>query len=186
MKLLVDDEGLPILNQFSEEGFVDCVFRIQRQQTSPSDISFHLAASFNGSPVGFDVRVVTPIKAGFTEDMQLNHDHVYREGVQFLRSGPESDQLISALSTLYGLPLSEGRMVDNESFTAIALHQGDIDMASDAIKIKMFGNDQQTDNDKNYCESFFNLDLPNKLVFWNEKDQEYREPLVRFLSKHVA
>jgi len=185
MVLLVDDQGLPILEQFSEEGFVDCVFQIQRMQSGQSHISFHLAASYDGSPLGFDVRVVTQIKAGFTEDMELNQDHVYRDGVQFFRSGPESDRLISALSTLYGLALSVERMVDRAPFSAIALHQGQIDMASEAIKIKLFGNDRETDNEEDYNESFFNLDLPKGLVFWNEKDQEYREPLVRSLSKHV-
>jgi hypothetical protein len=34
--------------------------------------------------------------------------------------------------------------------------------------------------------SSFNLDLPNGLVFWNEKDQDYREPLVRSLTASVA
>lgn len=50
------------------------------------------------------------------------------------------------------------------------------------VKIKLFGNDRETDSEDDYYESFFNLDLPNGLVFWNEKDQEYREPLVRSLS----
>ena len=186
MELSVDDQGLPILEQFSEDGFVDCVLRIQHLEPGPSHISFRLAASFNGFPVGFNVRVASQIKAGFNENMDLNHDHVYRDGVQFFRSGPESDRLISALATLYGLPSPEAPMVEKESFTAIALHQADIDMTSEAIKIKIFGNDQETDNEEDYYESFFNLDLPNGLVFWNEKDQEYREPLVRALSKHVA
>ena len=56
------------------------------------------------------------------------------------------------------------------------------DMTQQPVKLKIFGNDQATDEEEDYYESFFNLDLPNGLVFWNEKDQEYREPLVRSLS----
>lgn len=55
-------------------------------------------------------------------------------------------------------------------------------MDSEEIKIKIFGKDQDSDLDENYHESFFNLDLPNGFVFWNEKDLDYREPLIRGLS----
>lgn len=75
------------------------------------------------------------------------------------------------------------QMIAKEEFTGIVLHQGPINMASDPIKIKIFGRDQDDDLDKNYYESFFNLDLKNGLVFWNEKDQEYRDPLIRALSQ---
>ena len=74
-------------------------------------------------------------------------------------------------------------MVETETFTAIALHAGPIDMTKEAIKLKLFGRDAATDSEDDYYESFFNLDLKNKLVFWNEKDQDYRKPLLRGLSK---
>ena len=72
-------------------------------------------------------------------------------------------------------------MVAYEVFAGVALHQGDIDVEREPVKIKIFGNARDADDD-DYYESYFNLDLPNGLVFWNEKDQEYREPLVRSLS----
>jgi hypothetical protein len=74
-------------------------------------------------------------------------------------------------------------MKDEESFTAIALHQGPIDMTEQAIKIKIFGRDGPSDTEEEYYESFFNLDLKQQLVFWNEKDQEYRRPLILGLAK---
>lgn len=55
-------------------------------------------------------------------------------------------------------------------------------MVSEPIKIKLFGRDQDPDLDENYYESFFHLDLENGFVFWNEKDPDYREPLIRGLS----
>jgi len=33
-----------------------------------------------------------------------------------------------------------------------------------------------------YFESFFNRDLASGFVFWNEKDPDYRTPLIRGLS----
>ncbi len=72
--------------------------------------------------------------------------------------------------------------ISSERFTAIALHQGEIDLERECVKIKLFGRDTDPDLDANYYESFFNADLPNRLVYWNEKDSDYREPLVRALS----
>lgn len=182
MQLQVDRTGLPLLGQFSEEGFVDCVFAIRNLQSDARFYHFHMAASFEDEVVGVDVRVIRGIKAGFDADMALNKAHVYYDGVLFSRSGHESDRLVAALARMYGLTPAGDQMKDVESFTAIALHQGEIDMAVQAVKIKIFGNDAESDDENDYYESFFNLDLPNRLVFWNEKDQDYREPLIRSLS----
>lgn len=186
MELQVDENDLPLLEQFREEGFIDCVLAIQKLRRDATHYNFHMAASFNGEEVGVDVRVVQGVKAGFNGAMELNRDHVYYNGVQFCRSGPESDKLLAAIACLYELKSTPDRMADAKSFTAITLHQGEIDMDSQAVKIKIFGNDGESDNEDDYFESFFNLDLPSGLVFWNEKDQEYREPLVRSLSAGVA
>jgi hypothetical protein len=178
----VDEQGRPLLDQFSEEGFIDCVFQIQNLHYEPGCFTFHMTASFEGEPVGLDAQVVKEIKAGFDENMELIDDHVYRDGVKLSRSGPESDKLISAITRLYNLDIPSTRMVDAECYTAIALHQGEIDIESQPVKLKLFGRDRETDQEDDYNESFFNLDLKNGLVFWNEKDQEYRTSLVKSLS----
>lgn len=182
-QMKTDNEGNPILTQYSEEGFVDCVFRITNLVETGTTYRFRMIASYEGEPVGMDVTVVKGIQAGMNAEMALIKDHVYRQGVTFSRTGPESDRLIRALSSMYGQKMSGVQMVQSESFTAIALHQGAIDMTKEPIKLKLFGRDGPTDHEDDYYESFFNLDLKNKLVFWNEKDQDYRIPLLRALSK---
>lgn len=178
-----DNRGNPIITQYSEEGFVDCVFRIADLSETDTTYRFRLIGSYKGEIVGMGVAIVKGIQAGMDSKMELINDHVYRKGVVFSRTGPESDRLISALSTMYGAKETPGQMVQTETFTAIALHQGPIDMTKEPIKLKLFGYDGPTDREDHYNESFFNLDLKNKLVFWNEKDQEYRKPLLRALSK---
>lgn len=74
-------------------------------------------------------------------------------------------------------------MVQSESYTAIALHRGPIDMTKQPVKLKLFGRDGPTDSEDDYYESFFNLLLEDGFVFWNEKDQEYRAPLLNGLSR---
>lgn len=183
VELKLDRRGLPLLAQFSEEGFIDCVLRIQDLRIEGDHYHFHLAASFNDEDVGLDVTVIRGIESGFNENMELHRDHVYRPGVTFSSSGPSSDRLLRAISSLYETDLPDARMVDTESFTAIALHQGTIDMENQAIKLKLFGRDQASHTEDDYYESFFNLDLPGRLVFWNEKDPDYRQPLLRGLSR---
>ena len=182
-QMKTDAQGNPILDQYGEEGFVDCVFRISDLVETASGYQFRMVASHDGQLVGLRVSVVKGIKAGFDSKMNLNKDHVYRKGVVFHRSGPESDRLLASLAALYGNPKPGARMVDEEPFTAIALHQGDIDMATEAVKIKIFGRDGPSDTEDDYYESFFNLDLKNRLAYWNEKDPDYREPLVKGLSR---
>jgi len=183
-QMKTDAQGNPVLDQFSEEGFVDCVFRITDLVETPSAYEFRMLASHNGQPVGLRASVVKGIKPGFDADAKLDKAHVYRKGVVFHRSGAESDRLMAGLSALYGNPKPGARMVDEASFTAIALHQGDLDIATDPVKIKLFGRDGPDDDpEDDYYESFFNLDLKNRLVYWNEKDQDYRKPLLKGLSK---
>ena len=182
MELRVNPNGFPILDQFSEEGFIDCVLKITDLEESDDSYKFNLRASYDGADLGFRVEVVKGIKGGFDSEMSLIQDHVYKKGVRFLRTGIESDSLLSVLASLYGFDETSLQMISEETFTGIALHQGEIDMASEPIKIKIFGKDQDEDLEENYYESFFNLDLKNGFVFWNEKDQEYREPLIRGLS----
>lgn len=185
MEMILDGNGLPHLTQFSEQGFVDCVFRITKWRQEEGSYWLHLEASLNDEVLGFDVVVQSNLRAGLDGNAKLVADHVYRQGVRFIRSGPESDFLISILAVLYGAEPALLRMVDEESFTGIVLAQGAIDIENQAIKIKLFGNDSENDGGDDYYESFFNLDLKNGFVYWNEKDPAYRGPLIRSLSERA-
>jgi hypothetical protein len=182
VEIRLSQSGFPILDQFSEDGFVDCVFKITDIEEDVKTYKFNLQASYNGNDLGFGVEVVKNIKAGFDSEMQLIQNHIYRKGIKFSRTGIESDTLLNVLAGLYGLSQTQIRMTNEETFTVIALHQGEIDITTEPIKLKIFGKDQDDDLEENYYESFFNLDLRNGFVFWNEKDHEYREPLIRGLS----
>lgn len=178
-----DSDGNPLLDQYSEEGFVDCVLRIAERSETPDHYRLRLRANYAGQVVGMDVVVIKNIQGGFDSEMNLKKEHVYRKGVVFLRTGPECDRLMSALASLYGQEGSKRQMTPEETFTAIALHQGLIDMEQQPVKIKIFGHDGEPFDEEAYYESFFNLDLKGGFVFWNEKDQDYREPLIRGLTQ---
>jgi hypothetical protein len=178
-----DTDGDPILDQYSEEGFIDCVLRITEQTETSDHYRITLRASYGGEKVGMDVVVVKNIQGGFDSEMNLVKANVYRRGVVFYSRGAESDALLGALSALYGRDDINLKMIEKETFTAIALHQGPLDMENEQLKIKIFGRDEEPFDEEMYNESFFNLDLTNGFVYWNEKDPDYREPLIRALSK---
>jgi hypothetical protein len=184
MEIEVDSKGNPILDQHSEDGFVDLTLRVSDLCDDGEYYRFHLTASHKRRTVGMNVVVLKGIQGGFSKKMDLVKKHVYRRGVRFLRSGAESDRLISAISQLYRYGRSPKKMVNEETFTAIALHQGRLDMESEPVKLKLFGKDDEPFDEDAYYESFFNVDLLNGFVFWNEKDPDYRKPLVRALSAH--
>lgn len=182
-RIQMDGLGRPWLDQFSEHGFVDCTFRIEDISSDAEHHRLRLTASHNGVTVGFSAVIRRGIRGGFDEEMKLIQEHVYGSAVEFLRSGPESDELVRGLATLYGQPVPKIRMVDAISFTGIALHQDDVDMETQPIKIKLFGHDSDEEVERGeYFESYFNLDLSSGFVFWNEKDLDYRVPLLRGLS----
>ncbi len=180
--MLADENGLPILNQYSEEGFIDCIFKVDGLTSDQAHYYFNLFASHDGERVGLAVKMVKSVGPGFDDDMNLIQDHVYHCGVSFRSLGEISDRLIGVLANLYGLDHGALRMTAEESFTAIALQQSDTNLELHGVKFKLFGKDREEFSQDDYYESFFNVDFPNMLVSWNEKDPDYRTPLVRALS----
>lgn len=182
MDLQLGPNGDPIVDQFSEEGFVDLTFRITSLTDDGDHYRFHLSASHDDRELGLDVVLLKQIKSGFDDNMDLIKNHVYQLGVRFMRTGVESDRLISAIGHFYDADPIPKRMVPEETFTTIALHQGELDFESECVKLKLFGRDGEPFDEDAYYESFFNVDLANRLVYWNEKDHDYRQPLLAALA----
>lgn len=180
--MIFDKQGLPLLDQFSEEGFIDCIFKIDDLKADKDFYYFNLLASHKEKKVGFAVKLVKSVGPGFDSEMNLIKDHVYHHGVSFRSLGQISDELITALGYLYEADAGVLRMVQEETFTMIALQQGDTDLDRHAVKMKLFGRDFEPFVEDDYYESFFNVDLPGGFVSWNEKDPDYRAPLLKALG----
>jgi hypothetical protein len=180
--VILDKQNLPILDQFSEEGFVDCIFKVDGLKADKDFYYFNLLASHKEKKVGFAVKLVKSVGPGFDSGMNLIKDNVYHRGVSFRSLGKISDDLITALGSLYGLDAGALRMVQEETFTLIALQQDCTELESHSVKMKLFGRDSDPFIEDAYYESFFNVDLPGGFASWNEKDPDYRTPLIKALS----
>lgn len=73
-----DNQDNPILAQYSEQGFIDCVFRIVDPVETDNAYQFRMLASYDGQPVGIGVSVVKGIQSGLDADTNLIDEHVYR------------------------------------------------------------------------------------------------------------
>jgi hypothetical protein len=74
MTVRLAEDGNSILDQFSEEGFVDCTFRVVKQVSGESNYRLHVSASHQGATVGFDVVVLKGIRGGLTDELDLIPD----------------------------------------------------------------------------------------------------------------
>ena len=81
--MILDEKGLPILNQFSDDGFVDCIFRLDGLKADENFYYFNLFSSHQDRKVGFAVKLLKTVGPGFDQDMNLIKNHVYYEGVSF-------------------------------------------------------------------------------------------------------
>lgn len=178
----LDENGLPCLAQFSEDGFVDCVFKVQNLAHQAGHYHFDLRASFAGQPVGLNVRLISEVGPGFDADMQLIQAHVYREGVVLSSLGVETERFISALASLYEMPPSAMTPTTSEALTVVALQQEPTNLADGPMRLKLFGQDADAADAERYYESFFNVNLPDGLIYWNEKDMDYRTPMLKALT----
>jgi hypothetical protein len=69
MSVVTDNLGNPILEQFSEDGFVDCVFKISDLVESSDFFNFHISASSEATVVGIDVVIRKDIQGGWDAEM---------------------------------------------------------------------------------------------------------------------
>jgi hypothetical protein len=186
--LMVDAAGVPLLIQSDEDGFIDCIFKMENIKRIGDFLHFDMKAIFQGESVGLNAQVFCGIGPGLrinnNGDMAISEGGVYRPAVVLRTLGTLSDRFLNAYLSLCGLASDQPLVfVDEFSLAGIALHQEDIDILAMPVKIKLFGNDADGDNLKRYFESYYNLDVPNGYICWNEKDPGYRVALVSSLSE---
>ena len=185
--LIIDENGIPLLDQFSEEGFVDCTFKMNTIIRNGDFLQYEMLAFYNDEVIGFGAQVFCGISAGLVESadgVRLNTEGIYRPAVRFFTLGAKSDRFLEILLSLYGGNSARPLIfIDSFPLTGIALHTENIDLLAQPVRIKLFGNDTDGDDPDFYFESFYNLDIPNGYVYWNEKDPEYRTAILSSLSK---
>ena len=101
-------------------------------------------------------------------------------GYVYLSSkGQNSDALIKLMRAFYQIDGS-CKFVGQVRCQAVALEGNPTELNNGLVRTKLFFDDGVSE--EHYAELFFNLDVPNGYAVLNEKDPEYRAPLMAWLS----
>jgi hypothetical protein len=119
------------------------------------------------------------MKNGFTESEMNGGEGFSKRAVKINTIGIESNEFIKALSELYGFPTQKLFTTKTITSTAFSLNKKNADLdKSDYYKFKVFLEGKDT-----YGELFLNINTDEKIIELHEKDQEYREAIIKVLSQ---
>lgn len=105
----------------------------------------------------------------------------YWGNANIISVGAESDAFINQVAKLYGVNGAVKKFKNKIPAQVVGLANDPRKMDSMPIKMKFF---LSPDADESlYSEIFINIDLKKKVLEFNEKDPEYRLPLVRSIAQ---
>ena len=158
------------------EGFVDIsLAEIESKEIPNEGYEILCGASIGGENIGFSIALSNNWKRQQLEDME-DEFYLYWGSVSVSSIGKESKRFIIELSKLYGVDLEVNDMNDKIKFQAVSLGTDPQLIFSTPARIKLFYEDTNE-----YAEVFLNIDLQNRIIQWQEKDEEYREALIHSL-----
>lgn len=162
-----------------EEGFVDVSLSISKYETLNNGTKrFLIRNTLNGLKVSFIVELLPKWDA---KPIENTNAIFYWGNANIISVGAESDVFLTQIAALYGIESAEKLLKKNISAQVVGLANDPKSIESIPIKMKFF---LSPDEDENlYSEVFINIDLKNKVLEFNEKDPEYRLPLVRSMAQ---
>lgn len=158
------------------EYFRDLIFHIQEHKRLADGAEVVRAAGFHkNEPLAFEVAFGPNWESG-----SLGNDLVSYSGIVTYRSvGVESDSFIRVLDEIYDVKLNPKKMRKETVFAALTLAGNPQDLNKGEVKMKLFY--ESNDQDK-YAELYTNIDLSSRTLHLNEKDPDYRAPVIRALG----
>lgn len=168
---------LPEITSQSEEGFVDLVFGVQDYRINPdSSQTIKVGGLHEGRTVGFEIRLEPSWKRGILgKEVQIptNQGIISYWGV-----GPESDLFLQILDEIYRTNVVPKVMAAETAFNALSLKGDPGNLRGGPVKFKLFY--EKAGPDK-YAEIYTNIDLAQGKVEIPEKDEGYRQHIIKAL-----
>lgn len=163
------------------EGWHDIFLKITSSISTDSSKILTCQGLYKGKVVGLQIELKSNIGPGITDNGELNPQigFVYN-AVQLRSNGEESNNLIKALSYLYEKPTEKAFTKKTNWLTVFSLNKTSVDLSkNNNYKLKIFF-DQDEDI---YGELFLNINTTVGEVELNEKDQEYRDNIIKILTQ---
>lgn len=166
------------ISNMDTSDFVDIPLTITQKSETDTSYSYVAKAIYKLDTIGVQISLKKDVKAGIVGDKM---DNVFlRDGISIHSIGIESDKLISVIAKLYGIDSQKNQMRnDNMFFVCANLNQKNVDYNQGEYKFKIF-----MESEDNYAELFVNFDFTNQLIYFNEKDTEYRKGVIDYLTRN--
>lgn len=164
-----------------KEGFVDIFLKITLDTKTDTSHIYIVKGLYKNKTVGLQIEVNSKIRAGIIDGEIDGKNGFVLNGVQIKSIGQESNELVKALSELYKQSTEKSFSKEIVSATAFSLNDKPINLdKSDYYKLKLFFEE----NDENlYSEVYLNINTDKQEIEIHEKDQEYREPIIKVWTK---
>lgn len=171
-----DTTIINLTNLKATEGYVDVPLSIVTTKENNNYFEYDARATINNDTLGIIIKLKKDIPAGIVNGEPKN---VFLEnGIEFISKGNESNKLLIFLANKYNLNANDLLLKESQTFTCANLNQKPTNYNNGDSKFKIF-----LEKDDDYAELFVNFDFTNSIISLNEKDTEYRTPLVKLLKK---
>lgn len=159
------------------EGFVDLSFALDGRKQELGVGLRLVAIGLDGDrPVSFAIVIEPGWQDVKFEGLDIQ---TYQGRILIESLGEASDALVQAIDRLYGTQAGAQRMQRATRFTGISLRGDPSHLDAGPAKIKLFF---ESETEGRYAEVFLNIDSQAGSIEFNEKDMDYRRPIVLALS----
>lgn len=165
------------------EGFADLVFPVAKQRCgSRGDCVVDVAAIYDNQPIGFRLVFASNMKENRFENLNGTGGLFAKtNGIELQLNGQPGQNFVRFLSSAYGIPSESISLPASVSFTAVPLEGDPQQIAGAPLKFKVFHRDDEPEG-ADYFELHIDPDLPHGIIHFNEKDPDYRKPILRSLG----
>ncbi|WP_114792494.1 hypothetical protein U0035_01920 [Niabella yanshanensis] len=162
------------------DGWNDVFLKIVKDQKTDSSHIYTVKGLYKEQVVGLQIEVNSSIGAGIVDGKPNVNSGTARQSVHIRSMGAESDAFVKALAEIYGRHTVNAFRLQPLSVTAFSLNETPVNLdKSGYYKLKLFLEEYDEDL---YSEVFLNINTEKKEIEINEKDWEYRRPIIEFLS----
>lgn len=163
------------------EGWSDIFLKITEDTKTDTSHIYIAKGLYKDKIVGLKIEISSNIGAGIVNDELDGENGFVSNAVRLNSIGQESDELVKALAELYGQPTNKSFTKQVISTTAFSLNEKNVNLDNkDYYKLKLFFAE---DNEDLYSEIYLNINTRKQEIEIHEKDEEYREPLIKVWTK---
>lgn len=162
-----------------EEGFKDVIAVIKEAVKNGNRYVIKCGGNFEGMEVEAELDIPERFEAGIVGNEA--NQKAFTEAFLLLK-GAKGVNFAKMFSEVYGVESNSNGNIDiKRAITVFPLMENRSSVERNPIYTKIFFDDRNERGE--YCELFLNISLEDKIIEFNEKDNEYRVNIIKNLSR---